>query len=357
MKIDFLISNMTGGGAQRVISTLANELVSRGHKIRIISFRGGDEYDLNPKIKRERFNKKFLFNSVVFNGYFQLASFYRKKANRPDVISSHINLLGYLTIPIAKIFGIKIVVSEHINHQVNQDFSRRFLWNNLYPMVDAVTILTSFDLEYFSKRNKNVVVMPNPSSFQVVEESPDHSRKKEILAIGQLDRYYHKGFDNLLKIAKKVYQAAPDWKFLVAGAGDRGRAQLEQMKEELQVKNVIFLGHRSDIKDLLYRSEIYILPSRFEGLPMTLIEGMSQGAACIAYDCVSGPSDIIVDGHDGLLIANQDMEAMSDGLVELIQNAELRKKLQKNAPLALEKFSVPSILNKWEELLKTIIAS
>lgn len=357
MKIDFLISNMTGGGAQRVISTLANNLDSRGHEVRIISFRGGDEYELSPTIERKRFNKKFLFNSVVFNGYFQLGSFYQNKANRPDLISSHINLLGYLTIPIAKIFGIKIIVSEHINHQVRQDFARRFLWNNLYPMADAVTILTSFDQEYFSKRNKNVVVMPNPSSFEVARLSINKERNKEILAIGQLDRYHHKGFDNLLKIAHRVQKVAPEWKFMIAGGGDQGRRHLEKLKDDLKVKNVTFLGQRSDIKDLLLASEIYVLPSRFEGLPMTLIEGMSQGTACIAYNCVSGPSDIINDRYDGLLVEDQNLESMVDGLLELIQNTELRKKLQKNAPSAVEKFSVETIVNKWENLVDKVLKS
>lgn len=346
---------MTGGGAQRVISTLANELDSRGHKIRIISFRGGDEYPLNNDIERIRFNKKFLLNSVVFNGYFQLSSFYWKKKNRPDVISSHINLLGYLTIPIAKLFRIKIVVSEHINHKVRQDFSRRFLWNNLYPMVDAVTVLTSFDIDYFSKRNKNVLVMANPSSFETIDPTRRYDRKKEIIAIGQLDRLHHKGFDNLLKIAKEVGHNAPDWKFMIAGGGENGKARLEKIKKELGVENVTFLGQRTDIKELLRQCEIYILSSRHEGLPMTLIEGMSQGAACIAYDCVSGPSDIITDGHDGLLVEDQNIEAMSKNLLRLIKDEDLRRKLQQNAPKGLDKFSVDDIVSKWEQLLKSTL--
>ncbi len=355
MKIDFLIGNMTGGGAQRVISVLANHLAQKGHIIKIISFRGGDEYPLDPSIKRIYFNKKVLMNSVVFNGYFQLFNFYRNKSNRPDVISSHINSLGYLTIPIAKIFRLKIIVSEHINHQVDMRFRKRFLWKRLYPLVDAVTILTNFDYEFFSKKNKRVVVMPNPSSFENRKVVENHIRKKEIIAIGSLDRYHHKGFDNLLDIAREVGKVNTEWTFKIVGAGEQGRRFLEKKANELRLTNVEFLGFRDDIKEILYNAEIYILPSRFEGLPMTLLEAYSQGTACIAYDCVSGPSDIVTNRHDGLLIENQNIIAMTNGLQELMENKELRKKLQKNAPSSLEKFSVENIGNKWEALLSDVV--
>ena len=116
MKIDFLISKMSDGGAQRVVSLLANYLDEAGYSVRIITFTDGDHYPLNESIERVRLHNQPLVKSVVFSGFFSLLKFYRKKSNRPDLMSSHIDLLGYLTIPIAKIFRIKIIVSEHNNH-------------------------------------------------------------------------------------------------------------------------------------------------------------------------------------------------------------------------------------------------
>ncbi len=346
---------MTDGGAQRVISLIANYLDQMGHEIRIISFRGGDQYEINPGIERIRLNKKVLINSVVFNGYFQLFSFYRKKENRPDVMNSHIDLLGYLTIPIAKLFGIKIVVSEHNNYLSRYTFQEKFLWTFLYPLVDAVTILTSFDLQYFRKKNKKVVIMPNPCSFESIEKEEQSTREKEIVAIGQLNRYHHKGFDNLLEIAKEIEPKHPDWVFKIVGAGDNGREFLEQKAKELDLKNIEFTGYRNDIQNILSQSEIFVMPSRFEGLPMTLMEAAARGIACISYDCVSGPSDIITDGHDGLLIENQNKEAMVEGLLTLISNKELRQMFQKNAPQAIQKFSIENVGNKWNMLFKEVI--
>lgn len=353
MKIDFLISKMTDGGAQRVISLIANYLDDHGHQVRIITFTGGDQYPLNADIERVRLHKQPLVKSVVFSGFFSLLSFYKKKANRPDIMNSHIDLLGYMTIPVAKIYGIKIIVSEHNNYLSRYTYQEKILWTFLYPMANAVTILTSFDLNYFSKKNKKVIVMPNPCSFEIAKNLPTN-RKKEIVAIGQLNRYHHKGFDNLIKIAKKVGEKSSDWLFKIVGAGDHGREYLENLVLELGVTNVEFTGYRTDIKDILNTAEIFILPSRFEGLPMTLLEACSQGTACIAYDCISGPSDILINEDNGLLIENQNIEVMVNEVVRLIEDNELRVRLQKNAPLALEKFSMDEVGQNWQKLLQEV---
>ena len=355
MKIDFLISKMTDGGAQRVISLIANYLDEQGHQIRVISFTGGDQYPLNETIERVKLHNQPLLKSVVFSGFFSLLSFYRKKKNRPDIMNSHIDLLGYMTIPIAKIYGIKIVVSEHNNYLSRYTYQERFLWTFMYPLVNAVTILTSFDLAYFSKKNKSVEIMPNPCSFETIAAANHFVRKKTIVAIGQLNRYHHKGFDNMLHIAKAVGEQHPDWTFKIVGAGDNGRAHLEELAQELKLTNVEFTGYRTDIKNILATAEIFMMPSRFEGLPMTLLEAMSQGAACISYNCVSGPSDIIVDGQNGLLIEDQNKSAMVDGLFRLIANTELRTSFQHQAPLALEKFSMANVGDKWNTLFKEVL--
>ncbi len=347
---------MSDGGAQRVVSILANYLDEKDYQIRIITFRDGDHYKVNEGIERIRLHKKPLINSVVFSGFFSLLSFYWKKSNRPDVLNSHIDLLGYLSIPIAKIFGLKIIVSEHNNYLSSYTYAERFLWTFFYPLVNAVTILTSFDLEYFSRKNKNVHIMPNPCSFELATNT-DHNKPeiKEVLAIGQLNRYHHKGFDNLLDIAKEVLNIHPDWTFKVVGAGDKGAEFLKAKAKGMRIENsVIFTGYQSNIKELLSQTDIFILPSRFEGLPMTLLEAMSQGTPCIAYNCVSGPSDIISNGENGLLIENQNKEAMVNGLLTLIEDAGLRRKFRKNAPPSLEKFSIDKVGQKWEKLLNAV---
>lgn len=356
MKIDFLINKMSGGGAERVVSILANNLAKRGFIIRIITFQGQDNYNLEPSIERIKLHNHPFFQSVVINGFFGLLKFYRKKKNRPDVMSSHINLLGYMTIPIAKIYGLKIIASEHINHISGSNFAKKFLRSYLYPFADAITILTAFDLDYFTKKKVKVHLIPNPCPFEIVEtRNIKENNSKEIIAIGDLNRYHHKGFDNLIDIAEKVIEKNPEWTFKIVGGGEIGLDILkkEVIKRKLE-NNVLFTGYRTDIKELLSKCEIFILSSRFEGLPMTLLEAMSQGVCCIAYDCISGPSDVITNQLDGLLIPNQDKQEMIKGIQSLISSAGIREKYANNAPLALEKFSIEQVGNKWVELLKDL---
>ncbi len=193
MKIDFVIGRMKGGGAQRVISILANYFAEKGHEVRIITFIESDDYKLHPAVIRKRFHKKFIINYSTFRGFFSLLRLYFRKRNRPDVISSHIDLMGYATILPAKLYGIKLVVSEHFNHiSKKTTLPKWILWHGLYRLPDAITVLTKFDLPFFKKINKGTLIMENPCSFTPIENLKT-KRDKVILAVGNLNRYDHKG--------------------------------------------------------------------------------------------------------------------------------------------------------------------
>jgi GalNAc-alpha-(1->4)-GalNAc-alpha-(1->3)-diNAcBac-PP-undecaprenol alpha-1,4-N-acetyl-D-galactosaminyltransferase len=351
MKIDFVIGRMKAGGAERVICTLANYFAEKGHTVRIVTFINGDDYKLSPLVKRVRFHKKYFIKYSIVRGFFYLLYFYFKKNNRPDVISSHISLMGYATIPIALIYKINISVSEHSSQLTEKhDVLRSFLWNFLYKYPNAVTVLTSLDLPFFADRTKYVIVMPNPCSFEF-KKLENTKREKTILAVGNLDRYHGKGFDNLIQIASDVLRNNSEWTLKIVGAGDNGLGFLKNEVKKFDIENkVIFTGFRNDIKDIMANSEIYILTSRHEGLPMVLIEAMSQGMACISYDCVSGPSDIIKNEINGILVSDQNHKEMKAKLNSLLINNELRETLRNNSIKSLEKFSIKNVGEKWEKL-------
>ncbi len=357
-KIDFLINKMSGGGAERVVSLLANYLQNQNYQIRIITFQGSDKYPLDKNIERIKLHRHPFFQSVIVNGFFGLLKFYRKKSNRPDIISSHIHLLGLMTIPISRIYKIPIIVSEHNNHLAKPNPFKNLLWNNFYKYADAVTILTDFDADFFKARNPKTYLMPNPCSFDVISQDEPKKRKKEILAVGDLNRIFHKGFDNLIDIAEEALADNSEWCLKIIGGGEKGLEELRNMVENRKLeKKIIFTGFQTDIKERLANAEIFILSSRYEGLPMVLLEAMSQGTACIAYDCISGPSDIITHLHNGILVKNQDKEEMVKWLKKLIEDTDLRRKFNSNAPLALEKFSINSVGEKWNVLVQNTLSA
>jgi len=359
MKIDLVISSMVGGGAERVVSVLANEFVERGHKVRLFTFSPvKDAYKLDPRITRIKYEKRFyIFNFTSVKCFFFLLWFYRKKSNRPDIISSHMTLIGYATIPIAKLYNIKVVTTEHINHLNGQEFlGNRILWKLFYPFADAVTVLTKYDLAFFKKINKNTFVIHNPSSYLTNELLENIDRDKVLLVVGHLDRIHQKGFDNLMDIAKEILPNNPEWKLKIVGGGAVGMAMIEnKIKEYNLSEQVVLTGFRTDVDKIMQRSEIYLLPSRFEGLPMVLIEAMSQNMACVSYDCVSGPSEIITHNKNGILVKDQDKTEMAEQLNRIMQEEELRSQLRSNIKGSLNKFSVYEVTNEWERLFEQML--
>lgn len=356
MKIHFIISTLKGGGAERVLALLATDLAKKGFEATAITLNKGDEYDLNENVSRISLSGGNIPNHTL-RSFVNLYKLYRNKKNRPDVIISFITLTNLITIPIAKLFSIKIIAAEHNSHlrimenrKMLSDFTRKVL----YKKADLVTVLTDYDIPYYEKFGVNAMVMPNPCTFIPIENN-DGIREKTIIAVGSLDRYHHKGFDNLISFIAPVLKSNPDWILKIVGGGDEGHKYLSTLVAEHQMeKQIIFTGFTTKVSEIMRASSIFILPSRFEGLPMVLLEAMSQGMACISYDCKTGPSDIITDKVNGILIEDQDREKMTMGLQELIDDEGLRKSLSARAIKSLDRYDIDKITDDYISIFKTI---
>lgn len=362
MKVHFIISSLNGGGAERVLTIMANSLVdSLNYDVSIITlFNSKSEYELSNKIKHNNLKKTNITPSHTFNSIIGLSRLYSKKRNRPDIIISFITLTNQISLIVAKLFSIKIIVQEHNSHHrfmKGRKFSTIFTKKYLYRMANLVTVLTSYDIPYYQQFGINVKVLPNPCSYKPIVINT-HKRDKVILAVGDLNRYHHKGFDNLLNFITPILKENPDWKLKIAGSGNEGLKTLEKIVEKQDLSNqVIFLGFVKNISELMFKSSIFILPSRFEGLPMVLLEAMSQGLACIAYNCVTGPSDIITNNRNGLLIENQNQQEMQLELNRLIKDSDLRNKLSSEGILSLKKYHIDTITNQYQKLIQDIVSS
>ena len=350
MKINFIASNLGGGGAQRVMVTLANELCNRHHDITILTFNEPEDYELNKKIKRVRLHNGKIKNHTI-RSFCALISHYKRKSNRPDLIISFLTLTNLKAIIVAKFYGIKIIASEHTHYARNTFRTDAFTKKYIYRLSDFVTVLTNYDVAYYKKYKSRVVVMPNPTTFKSGIGTTKEKKDNVILAVGALDRYELKGFDSLISLLVPVFKKHPNWKLNILGKGESGAVKLSTIiKENNLEKNVQLLGFQQDVQYYMRKSKIFVLSSKNEGLPMGLIEAMSQGMACIAYDCVTGPSDIINDGIDGILVEDQNKAKMTQGILKLIEDDVYRESLQNNAVKIVPRFSVENILAKWNQL-------
>jgi GalNAc-alpha-(1->4)-GalNAc-alpha-(1->3)-diNAcBac-PP-undecaprenol alpha-1,4-N-acetyl-D-galactosaminyltransferase len=353
MRIDFIVHSLEGGGAERVLVLLASHFQTKGHDIAIITFNEGEDYEIPKSIERIRLHKG-IFKIHKLRCLNNLFKHYKIKNRRPDVVISFLPDESLISIIVSKYYNIKIICSEHINHLQKGDYITKISRNFLYRFADSVTVLTHFDKPYYENRGAKVVVMPNPCTFEPLIKN-DIDREKTILAVGNLNRSYHKGFDNLIKLIKPILNNNPDWTLKILGSGNKGLQLLKNMVKQADLEDrIIFTGFQNNVGEHMRKSAIFILPSRFEGLPMVLLESMSQGMACISYDCKTGPSEIIINGQNGLLIEDQNQEAMIKGLTYLIKNPKEREKIGINAIERVDDFSIDKVGALWENLLNTI---
>jgi glycosyltransferase involved in cell wall biosynthesis len=247
---------------------------------------------------------------------------------------------------------IPIIASDHtmFNRKVNWHFD--FIRFYGYNLADAVTILTKVDYDFLGKRLPQKVVMPNPVQYQIF--SGLSIRKKTILAAGRLDVWWIKGFDILIETWGRIAPKYPDWQLEIAGSGsDIALKNLEDMAVRAGVSDrVAFLGFCKDIDKIMQESAIFVLSSRCgEGLGLVLLEAMSQGCACISFELDGRQREIITSPKSGLLIENENRDALEKALITLIENDTIRLSIAEAGRQEVLRYSKETVTDRWESLL------
>lgn len=356
MRVMFASGSMQGGGAERVVSTLANELVKRGITVSVLVVRGASVYEMDDRICLVPLFREDEITGSIGNKITRRFSFWPRliaavKAVGPDVIIPvHGGGWNAKFVLLAKALGVKVIAAEHISHTVKARQPMRLIERRwAYRWADALTVLTRSDFEHYSAHLKHVELLPNPAGFPCSDEP--NARFRVLLAAGRLDSWHHKGFDTLLNAFARVATKHPDWRLQLAGTGDGGKAHLTGLAKHLGIsERVDFLGFRNDIEKVMHRSEVFVLSSRYEGFGMVLVEAMSQGCACVSFDCEAGPSDIIEHEVDGLLVENQNLVALTCALERVMADEPLRARLSIGARAKALRYAPLSITDRWMHL-------
>lgn len=351
---------MRGGGAERVMAVLTDELTKRGHDVTLVVMSSYPSfYKLNKDIKLIQFNDRV--NNRFFGKIkYKLKSYIFIRQNikklNPDVVISFMLSLNAMVLISSIFLKEPIIVSEHSTFDIKLPLKKRFQRFYLNKLADRVTVLTFHDYNFIGTRLKNKIVMPNPLSFVPLAKY-NEDRKKNIIAAGSIDRFHGKGFDSLIKIWGKIANKYPEWKLLIAGGGnDENIRKLRELANEYNVNSQFeLLGQVKNLDERFRESSIFVLSSRYEGFGMVLIEAMSQGCACISFDCTAGPREIINNNVDGILVEDQNMDAMTLALSDLIENEDKRERLATEAIKSVDRFSVKNIADKWERLFADLV--
>jgi glycosyltransferase involved in cell wall biosynthesis len=198
--------------------------------------------------------------------------------------------------------------------------------------------------------SSNLEVIPNPLGF--FTKSKSTSKRKRVIAVGT--HSHNKGFDLLLIAWKRVIESFPDWELFIFGKYDRDETFLK-LARALQIEDsVCFSSPVVSIEEEYLKSSILVFPSRSEGFGMVLIEAMSCGLPCVAFDCPHGPADIISNGVDGILVPAEDYQALATSLQSLMGDEKLRITMGNAARQNVVKYLPENVLPIWDELFKSI---
>jgi len=350
MKITFVISSLGSGGAERVLSTLANRFINK-YDVSIILLSNDDSFyklDKNISIINANLFKpsRSIFQKI-FNNLKRVITLKKiiKKEN-PDIVISFMTQTNIISIFATKLLNKKIIISERINYDFLQSSFWKILRKMSYNYANALVVQSNYDKDKYSFHNKCKVIL-NPLQLKQLELI---QKQNIILAVGRLDS--QKGFDRLLIIYSRLKTT---WKLYIAGEGVE-RLHLESLIKKYNLQErVILLGKIKNIDEYYHKASIFTLTSRMEGFPNVLAEAMGYGCACVAFDCLTGPSDMIEDNLNGFLVENNNIGEFTKKLQLLIDDKEKRDLFAKEAIKIQDKLSVDKIVKEWEDLIKEVI--
>ena len=218
--------------------------------------------------------------------------------------------------------------------------------------LERLVVLTDADKTAWEKAGcTNVTVIPNPCMLDNCQLSTIHSQfPKTVLAVGRL--HEQKGFDLLLQAWKPIEKTYSDWSLRIVGEGPK-RAELEAQIESQDLKRVVLAGATNNVLDEYEAASIFVLSSRYEGLPLALIEAMWCGLPCIAFDCPQGPAELLAEDR-GWLVPNGDIAELTAQIAYALSHPEEALKCaQKAQTFAQTTYSEAAIMPQWVQLIES----
>ncbi len=346
-KVAFFLGSMGRGGAERVISILANEYAKQGWNADIaILLSNIVDYELDEKIRILDFTGKTANRILRLPMWLKSIRNY-VKTEKPDVIVSFVARINVLVLLACIGLKTKIVISERNDPTYDgRGAVTRLLTKLLYPKADKIIFQTQRVKAMFDKKvQDNGVVIPNPIS--VALEASEAGEKK-IVSVGRLTK--QKNQKMLIEAFAAAVKKHPEYSLTIYGEGDL-RPELENKAKELGVSDKVFLpGNILRVHEEIANAEFFVLPSDYEGLSNALLEAMMMGLPCISTDC-AGSDEYIESGKNGLLVPVGDGQAMKEAILYMIEHEEERKAFGKEAKRVSEIVSMENVMKKWHDVI------
>jgi glycosyltransferase involved in cell wall biosynthesis len=379
VKIRYLMLHAYGmGGTNRTVVNQANAMAAAGHEVELVSVvrrretppfaldpritvttlvdqRGGRKRDSIPRRAWRRLRGKIVPRGEFSAGYFTervewAAMTYCANLRDGILVTTRpaLNLISARRTPESVIR----VAQEHMNLSAYPETIRREIARH-YGRLDAITVLTRTNQHEYQRLLPKTPIVQIPNAAHKVDQ--EHTRQVDpvVVAAGRL--VPQKGFDLLIQAFAQVVPAHPEWRLRIFGTGPRN-GELAGLVEQYGLRDHVALPGRADRLDReLTQASVYALSSRFEGLPMVMIEAMAHALPVVAFDCPTGPRDVLTDGVEGVLVPPRDVDALAAALKQVISDRELRVRMGRRAAKTARAYAPELVMPLWEDLFSELL--
>lgn len=392
MRIVYVIDSLASkGGAERILSEKMSYMAERyGYDVSVVTcyqdpVRQANVYPLSDKVKQVNLNIPYY--SQYRYGYplrlWKKWQLYQQLKHQlaatvhnidPDILVG----LGYFQADVVTAIqcrAVKVVEAHEARcfSMSDQGLQRSWLsrlymryyrsryFRNVERQTDVVVTLTTGDA-YEWRRAKRVEVIPNftmmPSTSDLRPQTsdliPHPSDKKRVMAVGRLE--WQKGFDRLIDIWAMVAPRHPDWQLDIFGSGTMAATLQQLIAGRGLTHSAKIHPFTNHIQEEYLKSSLFVLPSRFEGFGLALLEAMQSGLPCVVFDCPYGPGDVLQDGQNGFVVEDGDITAFAARLEQLMSDGDLRQRFSERSVERAQDFAADAVMMQCQKLIETLIA-
>ena len=363
MRIALISPTLTGGGAERVASLLSNDWVSKGESVTAITFEAPGTlpgYALDARVSLRQIdglNRDSGHVARIVTNFNRLARLRRLlKEIDADVAVAFTTEANVVTLCAARGLGVPVIISER--NQPDRPGLGRFRQTArrlTYSFADVIVMQTQEIALWARQRFKVPVhVLPNPVRLDARNErvAVDITDRRGIVAAGRL--VPQKGFDILVAAFAKVAPKHSDWRLTIYGEGPSRFALETQVREADLQQRVTLPGFVTGVDAALQTAGVFVLSSRYEGYPNALLEALAASCPVVAANCPGGVSEILGANEFGMLVPNEDSEALAAALGQMMSRPELREHYASKARRGVEYLGAAVIGARWLEVFELL---
>ncbi len=344
-----MIPGLSAGGAERVMSILANEFSFQADvEVHLCLYAKPDIfYELHSNVFLHKINFNYKnFPRLLYT--IKIFSFIRKKLReiKPGAFLSFNSKYNSLVLTASLGLGIKGFVSDRSRPGIKYGLISELINPFVYRWAHGIIAQTNVAKEYiYSKtHHKNIIVIPNPVASI---EKQQIKRENIILNVGRF--ITSKNQKELINIFMEINPKG--WSLVLVGEGPK----LDYCKTIVEKAGfsdrISFIGNTTDVQSYYQRSKVFAFPSTSEGFPNALAEAMSAGCACLSFNCIAGPADLINHKKNGYLVETNNLKQFKQYLEELIKSPTLVEEFSKRSVEKVKHLNSSEIADKYRTFI------